>query len=70
MPLLSEDPEAHRYEHALEVQLPFLQVLRPDFQFVPITVGTSDFQALSALGLAIGEVLSEAGRAGDGDRLQ
>ncbi len=46
MPLLSEDPEAHRYEHALEVQLPFLQVLTPDFQFVPITVGTSDFQAL------------------------
>ncbi|MGB7554127.1 MAG: AmmeMemoRadiSam system protein B, partial [Candidatus Korobacteraceae bacterium] len=36
MPLLSEDPEAHRYEHALEVQLPFLQVLAPGFQFVPI----------------------------------
>lgn len=58
-PLLSEDPEAHRYEHALEVQLPFLQVLKPGFQFVPIAVGTSNFEALSALGLAIAEVLSE-----------
>jgi len=61
MPLLSEDQEAHRYEHALEVQLPFLQVLKPGFQFVPITVGTSDFQALSTLGLAIAGVLAKLG---------
>ncbi len=59
MPLLSEDQAAHRYEHALEVQLPFLQVLRPGFQFVPITVGTSNFEALSALGDAIGKLLAE-----------
>ena len=58
MPLLSEDPTAHRYEHALEVQLPFLQVLRPCFQFVPITVGTSNFEALSALGAALGSLLA------------
>jgi AmmeMemoRadiSam system protein B len=58
MPLLSEDPEAHRYEHALEVQLPFLQVLRPGFQFVPITVGSSSFEVLSAVGNAIGDVLA------------
>jgi MEMO1 family protein len=61
MPLLSEDPEAHRYEHALEVQIPFLQVLAPGFQFVPITVGTGDFQALRALGLAVAEVLMKLG---------
>ena len=30
-PLLTEDEAAHRFEHALEVQLPFLQVLRPEF---------------------------------------
>jgi AmmeMemoRadiSam system protein B len=58
MPLLIEDAEAHRYEHALEVQLPFLQVLRPGFQFVPVTVGTTSFEALSPLGDTIGEVLS------------
>jgi MEMO1 family protein len=61
LPLLSEDPEAHRYEHALEVQLPFLQVLAPGFRFVPITVGTSNFEVLSALGVVVGSVAAEAG---------
>jgi len=61
LPLLSEDQAAHRYEHALEVQLPFLQVLAPGFQFVPITVGTSNFDVLSALGTVIGSVAAEAG---------
>ncbi len=58
LPLLSEDQEAHRYEHALEVQLPFLQVLKPGIQFVPITVGTSNFEVLSALGKVIGAALA------------
>lgn len=63
MPLLSEDTEAHRAEHALEVQLPFLQVLAPGFRFVPITVGTSNYEVLSALGVAIGNTLAKrAGR--------
>jgi len=60
LPLLSEDQAAHRYEHALEVQLPFLQVLAPGFQFVPITVGTSNFDVLSGLGRVIGHVVMEA----------
>ena len=59
MPLLSEDDQAHRAEHALEVQLPFLQLREPEFQFVPITVGTGHFEVLSALGIAIGALLRE-----------
>jgi MEMO1 family protein len=58
MPLLSEDEEAHRSEHALEVQLPFLQMLRPGIQFVPIAVGTGNFEVLSALGTAIAKMLA------------
>jgi AmmeMemoRadiSam system protein B len=58
MPLLSEDLVAHRFEHALEVQLPFLQVLAPGFRFVPITVSTSNFEVLSALGVVIGNALA------------
>ena len=57
--LLSDDPAAHKYEHALEVQLPFLQVLAPGFKFVPITVGTSNFEVLSALGVVIGTTAAE-----------
>ena len=60
LPLLSEDSAAHRYEHALEVQLPFLQVLAPGLEFVPITVGTSNFDVLSALGTVIGKVAAVA----------
>ena len=59
--LLSDDPAAHQYEHALEVQLPFLQVLAPGFKFVPITVGTSNFEVLSALGKVIGAAAAEYG---------
>ena len=59
-PLLSEDSAAHRSEHAIEVQLPFLQVLRKDLRFVPIAIGTRQFDALEKLGQAIGEVLSRS----------
>jgi AmmeMemoRadiSam system protein B len=59
MPLLSEDEEAHRSEHSLEVQLPFLQVLKPDIEFVPIAVGTGNFEVLSALGVSLANVLTK-----------
>ena len=59
MPLLSEDDQAHHSEHALEVQLPFLQMLVPAFRFVPIAVGTGNFEVLSALGIAIGNLLAQ-----------
>ncbi len=35
------DDEAHRTDHALEVQLPFLQVTLGEFAFVPLLVGRS-----------------------------
>ncbi len=57
-PLLSEDTAAHRTEHAAEVQLPFLQARRPDFTFVPIALGTAQFEILETLGDAIAEVVA------------
>lgn len=56
-PELSEDEAAHRTEHALEVQLPFLQCLSGDFRFVPIALATMDYVELESLGQAIAEVL-------------
>jgi AmmeMemoRadiSam system protein B len=55
-PALSEDAAAHRREHAIEVLLPFLQVERPDCSFVPIALGTGQFEILEALGESIAEV--------------
>ncbi len=34
--IIVEDVESHRNEHSLEVQLPFLQIRRPDVRIVPI----------------------------------
>jgi AmmeMemoRadiSam system protein B len=60
-PLLSEDSTAHKVEHALEVQLPFLQALTKDFSFVPIAVGTSRLEVLQALGKVITDAITNAG---------
>ena len=45
-PALREDENAHAREHALEVQIPFLQKLAPEFAFVPIAVGTGSWNYL------------------------
>jgi MEMO1 family protein len=56
-PLLREDSVAHSREHSLEVQLPFLQVLAPEFTFVPVALGTIEFESLVSVGQALGQVL-------------
>jgi AmmeMemoRadiSam system protein B len=56
-PSLCEDDVAHQTEHALEVQLPFLQHLSGDFRFVPVALGPTDYPQLESLGRAIAEVL-------------
>jgi AmmeMemoRadiSam system protein B len=58
-PLLAEDRNAHRSEHAIEVQLPFLQIRRPDLRIVPIVVGTGDYGSLEALGKAASTVITD-----------
>jgi hypothetical protein len=60
-PLLREDALAQQREHAVEVQLPFLQALRKDLAFVPITVGTGQFEVLTALGVVLAKVIAECG---------
>jgi MEMO1 family protein len=56
-PPISEDSEAHRSEHAIEVQLPFLQKKRSHLTFVPVALGTGNFETLEGLGEALGRVL-------------
>jgi AmmeMemoRadiSam system protein B len=58
-PALEEDSAAHRGEHAIEVQLPFLQARQPELHIVPITVGTSNFEVLRGLGEALAGVIAE-----------
>jgi MEMO1 family protein len=56
---LKEDSDAHRAEHAAEVELPFLQSLKPSITFVPIALGTSRYEILEGLGTAIADVISK-----------
>lgn len=52
--LVEEDERAHLWEHSLEVQLPFIQYLRPDAAIVPICVShEAAYADLEALGRAI-----------------
>jgi AmmeMemoRadiSam system protein B len=57
-PALQDDSAAHRAEHAAEVELPFLQLLRPGLRFVPIALGTARFEDLEQLGMALADVIS------------
>ena len=60
------DELAHRYEHSIEVQVPFIQYLAElagkDVKIVPITLGIQDEDVSRALGKAIYEASEELGR--------
>jgi len=56
-PGLRDDAAAHLREHALEVQLPFLQQLAGEFTFVPIVVGSGRLDVLTELGSSLARAL-------------
>ncbi|MFA4645957.1 MEMO1 family protein [Pyrococcus kukulkanii] len=60
------DDLAHRYEHSIEVQLPFIQYLADlagkDFTIVPITLGIQDEDIAETLGKAVYEASQSLGR--------
>ena len=57
--LVDIDAGAHRFEHSIEVQLPFLQYLYgSDFKFVPICFLMQDLQSAVEVGKALAEVLA------------
>ncbi|WP_292968363.1 AmmeMemoRadiSam system protein B [Nitrosomonas sp.] len=46
-PQVAVSTEAHTLEHALEVQLPFLQSVLDDFTLLPLAVGTATAEAVA-----------------------
>lgn len=53
--IIDQDETAHKYEHSLEVQLPFLQYLFKDFKIVPICIGMQDEETAMEVGQEIAE---------------
>jgi len=49
MPAVIVSDEAHREEHSLEVQLPFLQAVLEQFTLVPVVVGNCDAKTVAAV---------------------
>lgn len=50
----------HRDEHALEVQLPFLQKVLEEITIIPIVIGQQDSRTCELLGEALGDVLKDS----------
>lgn len=59
---LREDSNAHKYEHSIEVQLPFIQYFRSDFKLVPIILGYVPAGVFREIGKAIAHAIKELGR--------
>jgi AmmeMemoRadiSam system protein B len=58
---LKSDSIAHQREHSLEVQVPFLQYLRPDVTICAICLGNGDYPVLQQIALGIAAAIREYG---------
>lgn len=58
--IIDVDETAHRYEHSIEVQLPFLQFLfDKNFLFVPICMGLSDEDTAREVGEDLADTIAK-----------
>jgi AmmeMemoRadiSam system protein B len=59
-PLLTEDESAHKSEHSLEVQVPFLQELQPDLKIVAISLSSLSYEDCVEIGRALARVIDQS----------
>ena len=55
-PPIEDDVAAHRHEHSIEVQLPFLQQLSADVRFAPVCMAFQEYE----LATEVGDLAAEA----------
>ena len=55
LPQVNCDDDAHAVDHALEVQLPFLQVVLDEFTIVPFLVGRASGEEVAEVEVAMDE---------------
>lgn len=60
-PLVQEDPAAHRFEHSLEVQIPFLQFKNPRVCIAALCLSLGDYPSVATLGAGIARAIKEYG---------
>jgi AmmeMemoRadiSam system protein B/AmmeMemoRadiSam system protein A len=59
---IQEDDRAHQQEHAVEVQIPFLQYFQPDVRIVPIILAYAPATAYKEIGRDIARAIEELNR--------
>ena len=59
---LQEDETAHLHEHAVEVQIPFLQYLKPDIKIVPIILAYATAETYKEIGRDIATAIKESNK--------
>jgi AmmeMemoRadiSam system protein B len=58
-PVVQPLPAAHRREHSLEMQLPFVRRLLPDVKIVPLLMGYQTAETIRALAAALASVVAD-----------
>jgi len=61
IPFVELDSSAHRLEHSLEVQVPFIQHLRSDATMSALCLGHGDFAAVQEIGFGVAAAIREFG---------
>ena len=59
---LTSDMGAHMREHSLEVQLPFLQYLKPGVKIIPIVLGMATTDDYQAIGRELAQAITATGQ--------
>jgi MEMO1 family protein len=60
--IIKDDPSAHKKEHSIEVQLPFIKKFFPASRILPLCVSSSDVSKLKEVGEAIAFSAKSLGR--------
>ncbi|MDD3985584.1 MAG: AmmeMemoRadiSam system protein B [Methanobacterium sp.] len=60
--IIDVNSDAHIKEHSAEVQLPFLQYFKQDFQFIPITMWMQNIETATEIGDLIHKTANKLGR--------
>lgn len=61
IPYAEDDSMAHRFEHSLEVQLPFIAYFSDSVRIVPISVMKASLNECKEIGKGIAEAIKESG---------
>jgi len=62
--IIDNDENAHRYEHSIEVQIPFLQFCAKEtkFDFIPLSMNMQDYETAKEVGEIIADTIKESDR--------